>query len=109
MVPRDRYGENLGVKTVFWGFAVCDEPRPWSRQWESCGRRGPVSPGFVFESTSTHKHAIVATPEGLRELARRRRASEGSQAGPMTERCSDACVALAMQNGLAGLAFSSFA
>ena len=64
MVQRDRYGENLGVKTVFWGFAVCDEPRPWSRQWESCGRRGPVSPGFVFESTSTHKHAIAATHEG---------------------------------------------
>ena len=34
MVQRDRYGENLGVKTVIWGFAVCDEPRPWSRQ---CG------------------------------------------------------------------------
>ena len=38
---------------------------------ESCRRRGPVSPGFVFESTSTHKHAIAATPEGLHDLAPR--------------------------------------
>ena len=44
----------------------------------SCVRRGPVSPGFVFESTSPHKHAVAATPEGLHDLAPRwRRASEG--------------------------------
>ena len=36
---------------------------------ESCGRRGPVSPGFFFESTSPHKHAIAATHKGLRGLA----------------------------------------
>ena len=53
---------------------------PWN-PFDPRFSRSP-SAGRFFENNHSHKHAIAATREGLRDLAPwRRRASEGSQAG----------------------------
>ena len=62
--PKRPIRRELGVETGNLWVRGVYVSRPWSRQWESCGRRGPVSPSFVFDSTSPHKHAIAATHEG---------------------------------------------
>ena len=82
MVQRDRYGENWGLKPVIFGFAVCT--------YQGRGRASGNPAGVVVQyrrASSSIVRLPTSTPsprpmKGLHDLApRRRRASEGSQAG----------------------------